>query len=819
MTSFIDGYARDVAYALRTFRRTPVVAVTIVTTVGLGLGLVTVLFTVLNFMAFRVDDVPNVHELFGVERPRLANDERVRFTRPQYEDLRRETGVFSDVAAMLPDIDSRVDGRMMSGSLVTGNFFEMLGVGATHGRTLTPADDQRFAANPVVVLSYRGWTKHFANDRGAIGRRLLINGFEYQIVGVMPDGFRGLEVSAPTYWAPLSLLGQVRPIHAGREDLIGVDVIGRLKPGFTRKSALDGLIAWDSGRVTGGAFDRRTANIILEPRRGTIPQPHEAVIVFTPLFFAFGLVLMIGCANVTNLLLARGVSRQREIGIRLSLGASRRRIIRQLLTESLLLSVASAALGFVIARVAMEAAIYAVVSTLALEISEVISLAVPPWDWRVLAFLAVGAVVSTAFFGLTPALQSTRLELVRTMRGEVTRDARPRRSRNVLIGLQVTASALLLICSAVFLRSAMSAATSDPGIRTSDTIVVEINNEPKREAMVRAVAAEPAVTTVAAAWPDPMDRPRAAFAETAPGAGSAGGRSPVAYKFVSPEFFGVLDIAILQGRAFRFDERTADAAVVVVSESVARELWPHGNALGQILHLDPDPNSETRREDEPPLLVRTFTVVGIARDVAGFRFADFKQAGVYVPIGASHAKTSLIARVQGDPDEARRALLRTLTAVDPNMGQVVTLRAAAKLETYLLGIAFWTTMVIGGLALVLTVTGLFSVLSYLVEQRRKEIGVRMALGATTRNIGRLVLSQTIRPVLIGLSAGVGLAVSLGFVLVSTPAAQEIGASVQMLDPVAYIGSLLCIITACALAVLVPTLRATRVDPIQQLRQD
>ena len=155
--------------------------------------------------------------------------------------------------------------------------------------------------------------------------------------------------------------------------------------------------------------------------------------------------------------------------------------------------------------------------------------------------------------------------------------------------------------------------------------------------------------------------------------------------------------------------------------------------------------------------MRTFTVVGIARDVAGFRFADFKQAGVYVPIGASHAKTSLIARVQGNPDEARRALLRTLTAVDPNMGQVVTLRAAAKLETYLLGIAFWTTMVIGGLALVLTVTGLFSVLSYLVEQRRKEIGVRMALGASTHRVTLLMLAQTARPVMAGLIAGAGLA--------------------------------------------------------------
>ena len=217
--------------------------------------------------------------------------------------------------------------------------------------------------------------------------------------------------------------------------------------------------------------------------------------------------------------------------------------------------------------------------------------------------------------------------------------------------------------------------------------------------------------------------------------------------------------------------------------------------------------------------MRTFTVVGIARDVAGFRLADFKQAGVYVPTSASQAKTSLVARVNGDPDEVRRTLLRNLTAIDPNMGQVLTMKTVAKLETYFFGIAFWATTVIGGLALVLTVTGLFSVLSYLVEQRRKEIGVRMALGATTRNIGRLVLAQTIRPVLIGLGCGTGLAAALGIVLLSTPAAEQIGAAVRVLDPVAYAGSLLCIVTACVMAVLVPTLRAARVDPIQALRQD
>jgi predicted permease len=809
-TAVVDSCLRDVLYAFRTFRRAPLAASTIVTTVALGLGLVAVVFTLLNTALFRVDAVPNVDELFGVERPRASNGDRVRFTRPQYEAMRRETSVFSDAFAMLEDLDSRIDGRMMAGTLVTGNFFQVLGVPAAFGRTLTPEDDDRFAPRPVMVLSHRGWSRVFANDPAIIGRSLLVNGSSYEIVGVMPEGFRGLAVGAPDYWAPLSLLGQFRRIHAGREDTVGIDIVGRLKPGLSRQSALAGLAVWDSQRTGAGTLDRST-NITLEPRDGTIPQPAEALLLFTPLFFAFGLILMIGCANVANLLLARGISRQREIGVRLSLGASRQRIIRQLLTESLLLALASAALGFVISRVVLRATIYTVLSTMPPDLGN-ITLNVPAADWRVAVFLVAGAIVATVLFGLAPALQATRLELVRAVRGEVTRDARPSRARNVLISVQVTASALLLICSAVFLRSALESATLDSGLRTSDTVIVEIVNEPFRDAMIQAVNADPVVTAVAASWPG-MIGSRAAFAE----GDAAVGKSPVSYKFVSPEYFSVLGIEVLRGRGFTAAE--TNAPVTVVSSAVARQLWPTSDAVGQELRLEPDPNSETRRPDEPPLLARTFTVVGVARDVPGFRFAEVKQAGVYVPISAATAETGLMVRVQGDPELARRALLERLTAIDPNMGQVLTMRTLARMETYFLQIAFWLTLVLGGLALVLTLSGLFSVLSYLVEQRMKEIGVRMALGATTRNVGRMVLSQSVRPVGFGLIAGSGMAGALAIALMATPDAAQIVNIVHVADPVAYAASLACIVTACVVAALIPALRAARIDPMQALRQE
>ena len=311
----------DLSYAFRTLRKSPLASVTIVVTVGLGLGMVAAVFTLLNVFLFRVDNVPNVHELFGVERPSTADGDELRLTLPEYEALRRETSVFTDVFATIPETDSRVNGLTMAGALVTGNFFQVLGVGAAQGRVLTTADyDSR---QPVVVISDRGWSTHFANDPNVLSRSVLINGIRYDIVGVMPKGFRGLMVGAPDYWAPLSLIEQLQPALVAQQKEIPVAVIGRLRPDMSREVALSQLIAWDARRIDSAA-ERRSPGVTLEPRRGTLPEPMEALILFTPLFVAFGLILLIGCANVASLLLARAVARQKEVCIRLSLGASRR---------------------------------------------------------------------------------------------------------------------------------------------------------------------------------------------------------------------------------------------------------------------------------------------------------------------------------------------------------------------------------------------------------------------------------------------------------------------------------------------------------------
>ena len=523
-TAFIDNTIRDVQYAVRSFRRAPLAALTIVVTVAIGLGVVAVLYTILNTLLFRRDAVPDITRIYAVERPRQANGSRTLFTPPQFEALRSETSVFTDAYATLTEIDLRVDGRVMAVNLVSASFFHVVGVNPVIGRAFGPADDDRAGGNPVIVLSHKGWERHFKRAPDVLSRNVLVNGAPFEIIGVMPEGFRGLEVSAPDLWAPLSRLAQFIPSHRGGEDRPGIEIIGRLKPGVSMQSARAQLAAWDANQSAADT-DGRAMSIELRPRRGTIPQPLEAIALFAPLFLAFGLILLIGCANVANLLLARGVARQREIGIRLSLGASRRRIVRQLITESVLLALAAAAGGYLVSRIALEGTVYWALRTMPMDLGDV-NISVPAADWRVALFLVVTAVAATAFFALMPALQATRIDPVRTLRGELVKDARPGRARNALIGVQVFASALLLICAAIFLRSAIASSRFDPGFRTADTILIDTINETKRAAMLQALAAEPTIAAHAAVRPPLLAPPRRAFADT------GAGKTPLAYKFV-----------------------------------------------------------------------------------------------------------------------------------------------------------------------------------------------------------------------------------------------------------------------------------------------
>jgi len=325
----LDGLKRDVRYASRTLLRAPLAAATIVVTVGLGLGLVAAVFTTLSSMLFQADEVRNPEELVGIERPRAAAVEPEKFTREQYEELLRSTDVFAAAFATTSDVQAWIEGVRREGRLVTGNFFGVLGVSAARGRVLTPSDDEP-GSSPVLVLSHRAWVQYFASDPGVVGRAYRVNGAQFEVIGVMPERFRGLEIlAAPDFWAPLSTIDRLPNVEETGARDVKVNVIGRLEPGLSSAQALARLVAWDAQRAVEEGAERPSANLVLTPRSGKLPQSVQATLVFMPLFFAFGLILLIGCANVANLLLARLVVRQREIGIRLAMGASRARVVWQ----------------------------------------------------------------------------------------------------------------------------------------------------------------------------------------------------------------------------------------------------------------------------------------------------------------------------------------------------------------------------------------------------------------------------------------------------------------------------------------------------------
>jgi predicted permease len=822
-TVIVDTLLRDFGYAVRTFRRAPLTGLTIVATIALGLALITVAFTIYNALFLRVDAVRHPEELFTVERltrpdlphPPGGNRAWTPFTRYEFELLRHDTGVLKDAVAILPDVATRVDGLAMDTTLVSGNFFQMLGVTAVFGRALIPADDDPAVGHQVLVLSHKGWNRLFAGDRTAVGRRVRVNGLPYDVVGVMPDDFRGLSVAAPDFWVPLALAEQLAP-GAGKDgNPIVRDVVGRLPPGMSPEKAEAGLTAWASGRPDlKRNMPGRPNQISLTPNRGTLWALSFRGLI-APIFFAFALVLIIGCANVANLLLARGVSRQREIGIRLSLGAPRQRVIRQLFTESLLLSLVAAACGVILSRWLLTGALHAASVAMPAEMAERISIAPLPIDWRVVLFLGAVAVASTVLFGLMPALRATRVELVRAMKGEETRRARPGRWRQTLIALQVGAAALLLIASTVFLRSAFTATRIDLGLRTSDTLLMPVTHEPFRATILDQVGSHPSVVGVAGSWPGLNGSPALARAQT------ASSTIAIGYDFVSPEYFSVLGIDILKGRDFAQGERTADAGVAVLSAQGARRLFPAGQALGQTVEFEANPPSNPQRPGALRSPARPYTVIGVVRDIGanlGGGVTFLMNPDVYLPITLDTPGMSLALRVNGDPDNARRVLLDRFVALDPAFGGITTLRTMTKGRAFVLWIAFWVTIVLAGLALTLTASGLFSVLSYVVEERKKEIGVRMALGATTRNIARWVISQTIGPTALGVVAGAGLVTVLVRVLVSW-VPFWLGGTVGVLDPAMYGVSLTVIVVTCAIAAAVPAWRAARVDPIETLRQD
>lgn len=795
-SQLVETAFRDILYSLRGFRGRPLFFLTVVGTIALGLGFNAALFTLFSTMVLRPFAVLEPYSLYAFTWTNRAGNPHD-FSWRDFESLRQTNPAFSEVLAT-DSLIGRVSGRLTRGQLVTGNYFRMLGARAHLGRVLGPDDQAAPGQEPVLVLSYGAWKAKFGGDPGIIGKKVLLRGYPLQVVGVASDAFSGLELSSPDFWVPLTIAGQLEDGPAR------LQVVGRLKPGWTRGHAEAALTVWSKQLTSRLPDAERAAGALLESKATGVPLSRQALLLFSPLMVAFGLVLLLACANVANMMLARAMARQREIGIRLSLGASRRRLIRQFLTESILIAIPAGLAGFIVSRVAVDVGLRIVFATLPPDFAErVTSISMPP-DAHVFVFMLIAALVSAVLFGLAPAIQATRPNVMLAARGEFSSDVRPMRLRNALVIGQITICALLLICSAVFIRAARAMRSFDLGFRTHGVIYMEDSGKALPKVLAYFKAA-PAVESMAAVSSIPL-RSRPPSLTISSGVPRTTVQSW--QNHVSPEFFNLLEIPILEGRNFTPDEAKAGAPVAIVSELAARSLWPKGDGVGREIRIQPGP------PDEPRLPYSAVRVVGVAGNIITDSIAHGNDPPlVYFPAPlGSH--NSLLLKVHGDVETVRRTLLADLDAAFPGaVAEAHPMDSAFTANVFPFRMASWIGSALGGLALLLTLSGIYGVLSYLITQRTKEIGIRMALGATTGAVTRLVLWQSGR--LAGIGIGLGTALALGVSRLLT----SYLVFVNTFDILAYSGGMFLVAFAALAAAYVPSRRAARIDPLTTLRYD
>ena len=802
---------QDLRYAVRTLRRSKAFAATTVLTLGVGLGLNTVLFTLFNAYVLRPFAVRDPHSLYEVGWGTKDGGSRF-FSWQEYEEFRQRKDVFSQTLAESYCF-VRLETHPLFGLLVSGNYFQTLGVNTLLGRPLLEEEARAPGANPVVVISHAAWKMVFGEDPQIVGRKLILNGHPFEVIGVTRPEFTGLAERPPDFWAPVTMFRELK----NGENLFGPEqprhlmVVGRLGHDLTVQQAAEALTPLARRSASRGAHDLTDFKVSLRSRATPIAYTPKMVPVFSPIFAAFVLVLLAACANVSNMMLARATTRQREIGVRLSLGAGRWRLIRQLLTESLLLAVAAGATGMGIAHLTVDLGQKLFFSTVPAEFAKAVRLVPLTLDYRVFFFVMAAAGVATVAFGLLPSLQATRIGLVQALRGEFGARVSASRLRDALVISQVTVSLVLLVSAAILFRNSRTFQSRDVGLQVRDVVHVESNDGALWKLARERLAAEPGVAEMAAMWRVPLYGRLREIAVTPSGAVE---KTTAVYNFVSPEYFHLFGVSVLRGRGFTADEAGSEASVAIVSEETARRFWPGEEALGKSLRIE---RASRRFQDELPEFSQV-QVIGIAKDVSsGWVFDGIDRAILYLPThpNAKHG-TELLVRGRGT-SSATVATVRTLLSRHWPQAPwaVIPMKDVLAVQIYPFRAASWVGSLLGAVALLLTVLGMYGVMAYLAGQRTKEIGIRIALGATPAMVLRLVLRHSVRLIAAGLAAGLALSLGATKLLVSVIEIPNI----LFWDTGAAAAGLGLVTAAALLAAFFPSHRASRVDPMSTLRAD
>ena len=801
LTIAMDMLLQDVRVALRGFRRSPAFVLTVVLTIALGLGLNTSVFTVFDAYVLRPLDVRDAGSLYEVSfRDRRGFGQRLSWR--QYQELRAQPIASEGFAHALAR--PRFEGRPLLGQVVTGDAFVTLGAVPVLGRHILPEDAAPPDGEAAIVLGYDAWRARFGSDSGVVGRQVLLHGVPVTVVGVMGPRFTGIGSMPPDFWAPVTLYSRLE----GTADLFGaaeqraLSVVLRLKDVHQARAA---LTAWAARETASLPDSLRWINAELVSAASAIPLTTETIALFTPAVVAFVLVLLIACANVASIMLARGLARQREVGIRLALGAARAQLVRQLLTESVLLAIPAAGLGFLLSQWILDAGVRIMLASVPGEYVSYLRLVPLSPDLRVFGFVLVAGLVSAIAFGLAPALQSTRANLVQASRGDF--DAmRPGRLRALLVVTQIAICSLLLIVTGVLLAGARTADRLPTGMRTRDAVQLVLDDRARAPA-VRRLRSEPLVTLIGASSQSALDGAYPSMGVRVLGEPQI---TVAGVDFVDGGYFRVLDIPVLRGRAFTPDEERLGSAVAVVSEAAARVLWRTGEPIGQFVELSADPPRES-----PLARVRSARVIGVARNaVSGWIGTGLDRPVIYYPTSVESAGSKILVRVLGDAGRARQLIDRTIGAVDPGaVIEIHTLEDYLAVQRWPFRIFALVSSAIGIIALLLTLIGIYGLLSYVVAQRTKEIGIRMALGASVSIVVTQVLRQSLRYAVAGIVAGGVLALGVSKVFAS------VLVIVNTFDPAGYVFGSAVVLAVCLAAAWAPSRRAARVNPLDALRQE
>ena len=817
--SFLETLWQDLRFATRTMGKNPGFTAAAVLAIVLGVGVNVGIFSVLNGAALRLLPIPRAEEVVSIDQifhgrvTRNAHNGPSMFSYSEYLDYRDHNHVFSGLLAYEPFVEATLGGgkmRELSGALATCNYFDVLGEHPVQGRGFLESDCAMPGGNAVVVISDDLWRGTFASDPSLVGKRIILNRTAYTVVGIAPPGFKGTEPIPSAFWAPITMQKALDPWsdRMADDNLSWLALLGRVQRGVTMEQVRADLAViagridqLHPGRTTSLAI--RTATFFNRQMEREILTPVVSVILA-----AFGLVLLVACANVANLLLARASVRQKEIALRLSIGASRWRLVRQLLTESLLLSLIGGALGSLLAFWSFTSITRLIISNLPHEASTLIVNVAP--DFHVLAY-ALGLTVFTGIaFGLIPALQSSRQDLNTALKEDgILRGGGKeggRFLRSALVGTQVAVCTILLLATGLLLRGLYYAQTVDPGFEMKGVATMFLNlgqqgyTERRGTAFMASlqqrISGLPGVVEVAHAECAPLSHDFSADAFKVSGRVEKIG---IEYNHVSPEYFSVVGIPIVRGRGFLPGE-THDSPGVVVTESTARRLWP-----------DEDPLAKTLRESSG----REYSVIGVARDAQVAHLGDAHTTYLYFPAGTpDNLRAYVLVRYAGDFPATAKAIRDVVQSLDADTPADVT-----KLEDYLevwrmpSRIVAALSGALGALALLLASIGVYGVVSYSVSRRVHEIGVRMALGADGSEIMNLVLRQAMRPVLVGGLIGVAGCAAVSQVL----SGMLFGLSAH--DPAAFISVPLFLLAVALIASYVPARGALRVDPMVALRYE